>query len=1079
MAENKASIDIERPASQRTLTPSYTGSAAKKDEESPATKEDVAQPEDPNAVDWDGPDDPNNPMNWPARKKWTCIGALSVMTLLTYGSSMFAPGVPDIMREFETSNRNIATFVVSVYVLGFAFGPLLAAPLSEIYGRAIVFNIANVLFLIMTVATALSQNMPMLIVFRFLMGFTGSTPVTNGSGTISDIFPVQERGKAMAVWAMGPLLGPCIGPLAGGYMVEAIGWRWVFWLIAILVSPISLRVYLKKETGNQDLYSILDKDGLTPKQRLSNASIRPMRMLFTHLPVFILSLYVAIVYGVLYLMFSTFTFVFAQQYGFGTGTIGLAYLPTGIGMLLGTMTFGVMTDVVIKKKIEQNGKTVPEDRLPIWMTLPSGLLIVGALFWYGWAADQNVHWIVPMIGVALFCFGLMGIMMCLQTYLVDAYITYAASAVAAMTVLRSLAGAMLPLAGLSMYDDLGLGWGNSILAFLALALVPVPVIFFLYGPKIRAKSPNNLDHTSHRSSDVEAAPKEEREKVSNTDILRESWSKKALIVAFTGLFATTFITQFLKYATKVYDAYATSAFQRHSALATANVVSTIIGLVTYPIMAKFSNVFGRAEGLTFSILFLVLSQVMYAACQNIATYIAGGIFESIGDTGYVIMQQVFIADTTSLINRGLWTSLPESFASIPTLYLGSIVADSVLKHSTWRWGYGMWALILPFCAAPLIITLYVLQRRARKAGYRRKGAWDAADKTQPLSKRIINLIWVDLDILGAVLLVLGLGLTLIPLSLTGARNSDRWDQGSYIAMLVIGVVVVGVFFVWDTKFAKVPFVPFRMIKERTVVAACVLSMLDFFHYSCFTLFFPSYLQVAGGFSPGHATRIDNALRVAFQIASVLVGVLMKYTKRSQIFVFIGVPLCVLGQGLMIHFVNMNGGHANEASFITAKTLVGVGRAFYQTAAQVSIQALVAKEDVPVVTGVYYAAMNFGGAVGTSVGGAIWNNILPQKLTKYLPEQAKPNAFKIYKSIVVAQKFAKGTPVRAAIDQAYRETQRLLAIAATCSLAPMLIVMFALKAVDLTKVDEAKIEENKSTDGEVEPAVMRENVQVKN
>ncbi|KAG5770721.1 hypothetical protein H9Q72_002510 [Fusarium xylarioides] len=586
------------------------------------------------------------------------------------------------------------------------------------------------------------------------------------------------------------------------------------------------------------------------------------------------------------------------------------------------------------------------------------------------------------------------------------------------------------------------------------------------------------DHNSHRSSDVEAAPKE-REKGSNTDILREFWSKKALIVAFTGLFATTFVCQFLKYATKVYDAYATSAFQRHSALATANVVSTIIGLVTYPIMAKFSNVFGRAEGLTFSILFLFLSQVMYAACQNIATYIAGGIFESIGDTGYVIMQQVFIADTTSLINRGLWTSLPESFASIPTLYLGSIVADSVLKHSTWRWGYGMWALILPFCAAPLIITLYVLQRRARKAGYRRRGAWDAADKTQPLSKRIINLIWVDLDILGAVLLVLGLGLTLIPLSLTGARNSDRWDQGSYIAVLVIGVVVVVVFFVWDTKFAKVPFVPFRMIKERTVVAACVLSILDFFHYSCFTLFFPSYLQVAGGFSPGHATRIDNALRVAFQIASVLVGILMKYTKRSQIFVFIGVPLCVLGQGLMIHFVNMNGGHANEASFITAKTLVGVGREFYQTAAQVSIQALVAKEDVPVVTGVYYAAMNFGGAVGTSVGGAIWNNILPQKLTTYLPEQAKPNALKIYKSIVVAQKFAKGTPVRAAIDQAYRETQRLLAIAATCSLAPMLIVMFALKAVDLTKVDEAKIEENKSTDGEVEPAVMKENMQVKN
>jgi hypothetical protein len=104
--------------------------------------------------------------------------------------------------------------------------------------------------------------------------------------------------------------------------------------------------------------------------------------------------------------------------------------------------------------------------------------------------------------------------------------------------------------------------------------------------------------------------------------------------------------------------------------------------------------------------------------------------------------------------------------------------------------------------------------------------------------------------------------------------------------------------------------------------------------------------------------------VAFQIGSVVVGLLMKYTKRTQIFVFIGVPLMVLGQGLLIYFVNMNGETANEASMITAKTLVGLGRAFYQTAAQVSIQALVAKEDVPVVTGVYYAAMNLGGAVGT-------------------------------------------------------------------------------------------------------------------
>ncbi|KAK7429423.1 hypothetical protein QQZ08_004015 [Neonectria magnoliae] len=569
------------------------------------------------------------------------------------------------------------------------------------------------------------------------------------------------------------------------------------------------------------------------------------------------------------------------------------------------------------------------------------------------------------------------------------------------------------------------------------------------------------------SGDAEKAAHGVHHSLKNTEVLRQSWSRKDLIIAFTGLFATTFIISFLKYSTKVYDAYATSAFQKHSAMTTANVVGTIIGLVTYPIMAKFSNVFGRAEGLTASILFLVLSQIMYAACQNIATYIAGGIFESIGDTGYVIMQQVFIADTTSLLDRGLWSSLPESIASIPTLYLGSIVGDSVLLHSTWRWGYGMWAVIIPFCAAPLTITLFILQRRARKNGYRRENSWAVGDQSQSFVKRLANVLWIDLDILGAVLLTIGLGLALIPLSLTGSKNSDRWDQGSYIAMLVIGVFVVGVFLLWDAKFAKVPFMPFRMIKERTVIAACILSMLDFFHYSCFTVFFPSYLQVAGGFAQGHSTRIDNSLRVSFQIASVLVGLLMKCTKRSQIYVFIGVPLVVLGQGLQIYFVNMHGESANEASFVTAKTLVGVGRAFYQTAAQVSIQALVAKEDVPVVTGVYFAAMSLSGAVGTSVSGAIWNNLLPKKLAKYLPDNAKDKAMAIYKSIVIAQKYEKGTPVRAGIDKAYRETQQLLAIAATAALVPMLLVMLALKTIDLSKEEGENTNENKSTEDVVE------------
>ncbi|CAI4214135.1 unnamed protein product [Parascedosporium putredinis] len=517
--------------------------------------------------------------------------------------------------------------------------------------------------------------------------------------------------------------------------------------------------------------------------------------------------------------------------------------------------------------------------------------------------------------------------------------------------------------------------------------------------------------------DLEKAPANvQMRPMTDVEILQRSWSKKAMIIAFAGLFATSFVCSFVKYSTKVYDAYATSAFSKHSALTTANIVYTITSLVTYPIMAKLSNVFGRPQGFFFAIFFMTLSMVLYAACQDIGTYIAGGIFESIGDTGFTIMQQIFIADTTSLINRGFWASLPESLA------LG-------LRH------VGHYP---PLRRRALIVTMYVLQRRATKNGFIRKSIWTGETAALPLHKRIIRLVWIDLDIVGAVLMVIGLGLALIPLSLTGSKNSQRWKEGSTIAMLVVGIVVLCVFLVWDTRFAKTPFVPFRMIREKTVIAACLLSLLDFFHYSTFTLFFPSYLQVVGGYSPGHASRIDNALRVSFQIASVLVGLLMKFTKRSHMFVLIGVPLVVLGQGLQIYFVNKNGdGPASEVCFITAKTLVGVGRAFYQTAAQVSIQAIVDREDVPVVTGVYYAAMSVGGAIGTSVGGAIWNSLLPSKLSQYLPDSTKSMAQAIYKSI------------------AYRETQQKLAIAATAGLAPMIFIMFAMKNVDLAKAQEEK------------------------
>jgi MFS family permease len=126
---------------------------------------------------------------------------------------MFAPGVPQVMEEFHSTNTELASFVVSVYLLGYTFGPLLVAPLSEMYGRVPIYNTCNVLYVIFNVACAVAPNLNSLIVFRFFAGSMGSTPLAIGAGTLADMIHQEKRGRAMAVWAVGPLLGPVVGPV--------------------------------------------------------------------------------------------------------------------------------------------------------------------------------------------------------------------------------------------------------------------------------------------------------------------------------------------------------------------------------------------------------------------------------------------------------------------------------------------------------------------------------------------------------------------------------------------------------------------------------------------------------------------------------------------------------------------------------------------------------------------------------------------------------------------------------------------------------------------------------------------------
>ncbi|KAJ4397641.1 hypothetical protein N0V93_001874 [Gnomoniopsis smithogilvyi] len=473
-------------------------------EKGTSTKDIKYTDNDPNIVWWDGDDDPENPYNWSRLRRVSICILISLLTFVTpLASSIFAPGVPQLMADFRSDSSELASFVVSVYVLGFAFGPLIIAPMSEIYGRTIVYHACNVGFVAFLIACAVAPTLNALIVFRFLSGVFGSCPLTNGGGSISDMIRQEKRAAAMSAFSIGPLLGPIIGPVAGGFLAAAKGWRWVFWVLAIVAGAVALAMLvlmretyapviiqrkvarLRKETGNPLLRSKLDI-GLSPSDYFKRSIVRPLKMLTRSPITAIFAFYMAVVYGYLYLMFTSITEVFEEYYNFSTQTAGLVFLGLGIGSMIGLAVFSITSDKHLKKMSEKEGQGMkPEYRL---QPLPIGAILMPVGFFiYGWTAQYRVHWIAPIIGTAIIGVGNLIIFMSLQLYLVDAFTTYAASALAANTVVRSIAGAVLPLAGLSMYAALGIGWGNSLLGFIGLAMLPVPFLIIKKGEWLRTK----------------------------------------------------------------------------------------------------------------------------------------------------------------------------------------------------------------------------------------------------------------------------------------------------------------------------------------------------------------------------------------------------------------------------------------------------------------------------------------------------------------------------------------------------------------------------------------------------------------
>lgn len=419
-------------------------------------------------------------------------------------SSMVAPSLAAIGNEFNIDNEVELQLVLSVFVLAYAVGPLIMGPLSELYGRASVLLLSNMFFLVFNTACGAAHNKASIIVFRFLAGVGGSAPLVIGGGTIGDLFAPDQRGKAMSLWTLAPVLGPAIGPLAGSFITQGLGWRWVFYVTSIadaLIQALSAlllqetyapsilrnrRIKRTKVTGNSQLHTPYDEGSIGFGKQLRKNLKRPVKLLATQPIVQLLALYMAYLYGLIYIAFSSFPALWENIYREPVGIAGLNYLSLGVGYLIGSQVCAPL-DHLIYQRLSQHRTGRPEFRIPLM--IPSAILVPIGLFWYGWSAKAETHWIIPDIGAAVFAAGVIMGFQCIQMYLVDAYTRYAASAIAAVTVIRSLAGFGFPLFAPAMYAALDYGWGNSVLAFVALAVgIPAPALLWRYGEKLRAKS---------------------------------------------------------------------------------------------------------------------------------------------------------------------------------------------------------------------------------------------------------------------------------------------------------------------------------------------------------------------------------------------------------------------------------------------------------------------------------------------------------------------------------------------------------------------------------------------------------------
>ncbi|GAA6019427.1 hypothetical protein JCM11491_004824 [Sporobolomyces phaffii] len=442
-----------------------------------------------------------------ASKFWSTL----VAALLSAVASSCSSGAASYIHAELGGNEALP---LSMYLFGYSVGPFLVAPLSETFGRRPLFIAGLACFTAFMAATGASPNYGSMLTFRFLSGVSGAVPMTNSGAVCGDLWDSRSRGTAMAFYSVATFAGPALGPVIASFAALRFGWPWAFYIPALIsggllvVTVVSLpetyppvilsrvAARLRQDTSDERIVSSLEVAAIQAKQKRKLARIRaelyrlfamPFVLLFTELIIALLTAYMSLVYGLIYLLFEGYPIIFTDIHHLPPGYSSLPFLSTFVGAILSVpLTLWYQKRYVRATKLN-DGVSTPEMRLP--PSEAGGILIVVAFVWLGWSGNsRSVPWIVPTLSGIVQGIGSVLIFRSLQTYLIDAYERFAASALASNVVARSIAGAVFPLFARSMFAHLGVGPSCSLLAGLMAVLVPVPFLFERYGERIRRGS---------------------------------------------------------------------------------------------------------------------------------------------------------------------------------------------------------------------------------------------------------------------------------------------------------------------------------------------------------------------------------------------------------------------------------------------------------------------------------------------------------------------------------------------------------------------------------------------------------------